>query len=173
MTRVIPALLTLLLTTHHARATSRQMLPNTASRGGPERTAGNEPSGVPQIIKGIHTTAYPAVGHVAIWNPTGVTSCTGTLVGPFSVLIAANCVDDGPMTIRARFVAIGSAATSVDVVGFTMHPQYRFPYADLAVLRLASPVVGITPAKLARRKPAIGKSVTLVGYGEDEVTNLG
>src|SRR5262245_34557091 len=133
----------------------------------------SEDTGVPRIINGVVTGGYPAVAALQITNDKGVSLCTGTLVSRSGILTAAHCVDTPPMAIGAYFLPDGATVVRYDVIAYATHPEFAFPHADLAMLLLEAPVVGVDPAPLASRKPRPRALGTIVGYGEDEVGNLG
>jgi len=166
-------LLALLATFGFAHAGDWQMLPSPMARAVPQAHGAAPEAGVPQIINGIPTGDYPAVAALLIWNAEGEFLCSGTLVSGSVILTAAHCVADPPAAISAVFSPDGVTATAYDVVAYAIHPEFRFPTADLAMLLLEAPVVGITPVPLAERKPRPRAVGTIVGYGEDEVGNLG
>src|SRR5262249_21185657 len=58
-------------------------------------------------------------------------------------------------------------------VAYAIEPDYNLPVADLAMLLLEAPVVGVTPVPLATRRPRPGTVGTIVGYGTDGRGNLG
>ena len=167
-------LLALVATVGHAHAAEWHMLPDFAARAvPPARTVPSEAAGVPQIINGIPTTGYPAVAGLLIWNAQSEALCSGTLVSRSVILTAAHCVADDPTAIRAFFFPDGVTATPYDVIGYAIHPKFNFPTADLALLLLEAPVVGITPAPLAGSKPRPRMQGTIVGFGQDEAGNIG
>ena len=153
------------------------VLDDSAGRVVPQAQSAAGESAVPQIINGLVTDAYPAVARLDIWtansSATGeIILCTGTLVRPTTILTAAHCVaDDAPVAINAVFQT--PTAQTYAVIGYQFHPEYRFPVADVAVLWLEAPVVGITPLPLAGWNPRPRTFGTIVGYGLDEVGNLG
>jgi len=166
-------LLALVTTVGYAHADDRHMLPDSAMRAvEAQRTA--EATGVPQIINGVFTAAYPAVARLNIWTATSEFLCTGTLVSPSTILTAAHCVADDPVRIDADFFTTATTGISYAAVAYAIHPEYLGGNdADLAVLWLEAPVVGITPVPLAGWKPRPRTVGTIVGYGLDEVGNLG
>jgi hypothetical protein len=128
------------------------------------------------VVNGVPTADYPAVGALLDGATPAVasTECTGTLIGCRTFLTAAHCVcpttgaacqgadappPDGRLVYfaHAGFVAIESIA---------VHPDYVFPVADLAVVRLVEPVTGIAPVALndVGRAP-FGTSGIIVGFG--------
>lgn len=114
----------------------------------------------------------------------GLGVCTLTLVGCSSAVTAAHCVCD-PVEQNAKGVdcqpGAGDAPDPSDFGAFfadsgirminsiEVHPDYdpanNF-YADIAVLRLRAPVVGIRPLALAAGgTPSIGTEGQIVGFG--------
>lgn len=166
-------LLILIVTFGNAHATDWQLLPNATGNTVPQARHVQEGAGVPQVINGIPTADYPTVAALLISDAGGDFLCTGTLVSGSVILTAAHCVADGPMAIRAFFFPNGDTEDAYDVVAYAIHPEFNFPFADLATLLLEAPVVGITPAPLAYRKPRRRALGTIVGYGQDEMGNLG
>jgi hypothetical protein len=71
------------------------------------------------------------------------------------------------------FFPNGDTEDAYDAVAYAINPEFSFPFADLALVLLEAPVVGIAPAPLASRKPRRRKLSTIVGYGEDASGNLG
>lgn len=166
-------LFVLVTTVGYAHAADWRMLPDQAERAVPQARSAAEATAVPRIINGVPTSAFPAVAALEIWTSTGVGLCTGTLVSRSVLLTAAHCVADAPFAIGAFFFPNGSTQTVYAVVGYAIHPEFNFPAADLAMLLLEAPVVGITPVPLAARKPRPRALGTIVGYGQDEVGNMG
>lgn len=165
-------LLALVATFGQAFAADWQMLPGSTATAVPQAQRSEE-AGVPRIINGIVTGGYPAVADLDILNAEGEFRCTGTLVSRSVILTAAHCVSTPPLAIRAFFFPDGVTATPYDVVAYAKHPEFAFPFADLAMLLLEAPVVGVEPAPLASRKPRRRALGTIVGYGEDELGNMG
>ena len=108
-------------------------------------------------------------------DPTSArTDCTGTLVGCQTFLTAAHCVCPGTgaacqgaaaPTPAGRTVYFAHAGF-VPIESITVHPDYDFPVADLAVIRLAAPVTAIAPARVNDvGTPPFGTSGAIVGFG--------
>jgi hypothetical protein len=91
-----------------------------------------------------------------------------TLIGPDWVATAGHVVQHARLgTLRVRF-----AETEYNVAEVVLHPKAeaerpgRPPEVDLALLRLAEPVVGVEPAAIYRDADEVGKTLALVGYGD-------
>jgi len=170
--RIRLMLLVLVATFGQALAADWQMLPGSTVNAVPQ-TQRSEDAGVPQIINGIVTDGYPAVAALQITNAEGDALCTGTLVSRSVILTAAHCVSTPPTAIDAFFFPDGVTPTAYSVVAYAIQPAFAFPDADLAMLLLEAPVVGVEPVPLASRKARPRTVGTIVGYGRDELGNLG
>jgi hypothetical protein len=169
-------LLSLILVTAlgSAHAADWEWIPDVVERAVPLTRSAPEAAGVPWIINGVPTSAYPAVAGLEILDgSTRLSLCTGTLVSRSVILTAAHCVARDPVAIRATFFPDGRTAQPYAVLAYAIHPEYRFPDADVAMLLLEAPVVGIAPVPLADRKPRTRSVGTIVGYGRDEAGNVG
>jgi hypothetical protein len=113
------------------------------------------------IMYGTVTTAYPSVvelGYAEPFRPY----CTGTVIGPRTVLTAGHCVggeDPGALAMRVD----GRVVRARDLC---THPRFDWPLYDVALLHLAADA-GVEPMPLARRRFAAGPA-TVVGYGITE-----
>ncbi len=134
-----------------------------------------------RIVNGLYTHDYPNVG-LLMWEDTpgnldGAESwCTGTMIGCSTMLTAAHCVcdGDGPDCVTGGTMIPDPAnwyvwlqhAGSFAVESVTVHPDYDFPEADLAVVRLAAPITGIRPATVnTQGEVPTGTDGTIVGFG--------
>ncbi len=146
--------------------------------------AGSGPSqAAAKIVNGLETHLYPSVGMLV----TGDGSlCSGILVGCQTFLTAAHCICTIPGVVAldgaecnarpdrldpARFRVFFQHAGVFQVSAVAVNPSYLPDTAsDLALLRLASPVDGITPTAInTTAKPAFGTAGTIVGFGATAV----
>ena len=144
----------------------------------------------PGIINGSPSSEFPGVGQLLEYlapelpASDGLGTCTVTLVGCSTAVTAAHCVCDPinriangadcqPGEIDAPdardFGAFFSNLGIRVISSIEVHPDYdpadNFD-ADVAVLRLGVPVVGIRPMPLASgAAPAVGTAGEIVGFG--------
>lgn len=104
----------------------------------------------------IAADEYPAV--LAVLQPSG-DPCSGTLVGPGTVLTAAHC------SLAEGITVFGQAATVV----LREDDSGNAGEKDLAVLKIvASSAEHIEPIMIASDEPSFGATVTLVGFGRNQ-----
>jgi len=120
----------------------------------------------PRIVNGLTTTDFPTVGVLLDGgNPaTASTSCSGTLIGCQTFLTAGHCVagDLNP----SHYSVFLQHAGPFSVAAVALHPAYNFPDADVAVLRLSTPVTGIRPTPIdSAGGHSNGTPGTIVGFG--------
>lgn len=140
------------------------------------------------------TIDYPAV--VQLMQDYGervmTTSCTGTLIAPNVVLSAAHCfcefdntqryLDSADQCRAAKFRrvdgskvdALGTAYRRVyfqhagqrRIAKIEIHDEFHFPHADLAIVVLEEPVIGIAPADIVSDQSIqTGETGVIVGFG--------
>lgn len=143
-----------------------------------------------RIVNGLTTFDQSAAAAV-ISPPPGavfisVPVCSGVFIGCDTVLSAAHCFcfdpadpdnpaavgatcqQGGPFLQPAAELAVAAQnETIIDVASIHIPQNYEFGVAgDIAVLKLARPVDGITPARInTAQRPPLGTRGTIVGYG--------
>lgn len=110
----------------------------------------------------------PFVAKLAMGNTQR--ACTGVLVDPRAVLTAKACFADangavptGAPTLETN-VTVGRSGTSGGVTT-KVTEVIGHPARDLAIGRLATPVVSVAPIGISATAPAGGDELTLAGFG--------
>lgn len=124
------------------------------------------------IIGGTLATGDPAVVAMVIRYGGGYNSvCTGTLIAPKTVLTAAHCIYAYGENLQ-YFVTFGTESVSpskaVQVVSQHRHPNYGSNAYDFGILRLASPVLDVTPIAINETTLTgshLGRPIRHVGFG--------
>lgn len=129
----------------------------------------------PRIVNGVLSSDLPTTGALLQGNDpdTAGTWCSGTMIGCQTFLTAAHCVCEGtggdcqPPTapLPSSHIVFLQHAGFLDVSEIVVHPDYSFPFADLAVVRLSAPMRGIHPTPVASTAPAIGGTALIAGFG--------
>lgn len=132
----------------------------------------------PRIVNGVFTASHPTTG--ALLTPSdpelAESSCSGTMIGCETFLTAAHCVCDGEGADCQPgesfepdpddFLVFLQHAGFFEVTSVAVHPDYSFPSADVAVLKLSAPVTGIRPTPINTVGPVPdGSAGTIVGFG--------
>ncbi|MCC6765351.1 MAG: trypsin-like serine protease [Deltaproteobacteria bacterium] len=123
------------------------------------------PPATPRIVNGVLSADHPSVGALlrgSTPNDAG-TWCSGTLIGCSTFLTAGHCVEG--RSPSELFVYLPHAGI-FPVASIAQHPGYDFPAADVAVVKLATPVEGVAPTAIETSSaPPFGTPGTIVGYG--------
>ena len=102
----------------------------------------------PRIVNGLRSQGFPTTGALLFGgNPaTATTYCSGTMIGCETFLTAAHCVADN--LNPASYTVFLQHGGVYSVSGIEVHQSYSFPVADLALIKLSSPVSGISPTPI-------------------------
>ncbi|MBI5532803.1 MAG: trypsin-like serine protease [Deltaproteobacteria bacterium] len=119
------------------------------------------------IVNGKPTANYPGAG---VLLTQGQAFCTGTLIGPHTVLTAGHCVDQmDPSQMSFGFGPDASQIMdAIQVVSAVQHPNFDMQQLtnDVAVITLAQDAqVAPIPLNQSMDDSWVGRTVTLVGYG--------
>jgi hypothetical protein len=139
---------------------------------------------VAPIVGGTLTGSHPAVGALLGGIGPGVPTCTATLVGCSTLVTAAHCLcppnkapcqgDDAPDPFDWSVYLEHAGLFPVDEI--VVHPDFDFPDADLAIVRLGYEANSIPPVALSTAPVELDTAALVVGFGttggNDETTGL-
>merc|ERR1711976_257530 len=136
------------------------------------------------IINGNDVTPigeYPWM--VALENTSRFHFCGASLIGTEWVMTAAHCIDGNippyVVVVLGQHDRSGTEGqqTFVEPAQFIMHPDYSFPYADIALIRLTSPVQETQYIQYGRiAQPSDGdfanQRCMSIGWGYNEIAQV-
>jgi V8-like Glu-specific endopeptidase len=123
------------------------------------------------IVNGVVCSNTTAANSpvVLVLNRNNV-RCTGTYVGPTTVLTAAHCMDGvNCANISVRNSSGSQRIYAAECLSHPLYEQVAEAQAhDLAILNLQDSFSGITPAKVAQEQGVVAEQCVLTGYGQSE-----
>jgi V8-like Glu-specific endopeptidase len=125
------------------------------------------------IVGGVLTSGDPAVVLLGVNAGGGRVEeyCSGTLIAPRTVLTAAHCINaygQGNFYVVGIGSSLSGLSRVVPVTSQQAHPSYNGDAWDFGILRLAQPVVGVTPIAMNERaltSADVGRPIRHVGFG--------
>jgi secreted trypsin-like serine protease len=121
-----------------------------------------------EIRGGSNAPAQPWM--VSLQTAGGSHFCGGTLISNRRVLTAAHCVENGApgrVCVGVQRRSSCSAATTSGVSAVRIHPNYDFPFNDIAILELTGsfPNNAKIPLADSSQNPSAGSFARLYGWG--------
>lgn len=134
------------------------------------------------IVNGVLRADLPSAGALLYGTTPGNADliCSGTLIGCGTFLTAAHCVCDGTgaecqgsgAPHPERFFVFLQHAGVFAVNSIHLRSDFDFPVADIAVLKLAVPVDGVTPIPInTTAAVGTGSPGLIAGYGRSGGSN--
>ena len=138
--------------------------------GTPEPTSTPTPTPVPETIQAIGTVSESEVAFVGKLATSSGAAASGVLIAPQYFVTAAHNVSDSNRNVQKPFsiTFAGTPYTVSSNAQVKINPNYNgvsFAPGDIAVVKLDSPVTGVTPATRYSGTDEIGKQAVYRGFG--------
>lgn len=135
----------------------------------------------PRIVNGLPTHDFPTTGALLQGSDpnTADSLCSGTLIGCNTFLTAAHCVCAAsgalcqpPLAPNPNdYKVFLQHAGLFSVSSISVRSDFLFPVGDVAIVKLATPVVGVAPSKINKTQaPSFGTDGTIAGFGRSSGT---
>lgn len=122
-------------------------------------TASAEPAGVEPLIVGGDNATENYSFMASLQSRRGGHSCGGSLIDPEWVVTAAHC--GTPYQVRVGTTNRTRGGTVARVSQRVAHPS-----ADLALLRLSTPITNRAPISIASSSGRVGTDTRIIGWGQ-------
>jgi hypothetical protein len=123
-----------------------------------------------RVDANVGTSPYAGVVAISVGGGT----FSGVVIAPQYVLTAGHVAAAGAASSMVVTLHPGANAWTTTVLSATTYPGYSFPYDDLAILQLATPVPTSIPVYVMYGGPLqTGLTLLLAGYGESGNGNVG